>query len=203
MKLILFACFLTLLVTFTRAIESTNRVYTIVALGTIGVGKTSLLNMFANNSNAVFEPLSFTESIYYEYQSIKLRLIDTKSLSDETREKDSQNIQQTIELIQRLKSVDLFLLCFDGTNTPGRLAEYTRVAIDIYKQVLPNFMQHMVVVFNKWTTPDKKHLIKVKNEYQTIFGREFECPNVECFFIGKKIYFYFPQNPVFMTPDKS
>ena len=179
---------LALLVTFTRAIEeSNNRIYTIVALGTIGVGKTSLLNMFANNSNRVFEPLHFNESFIHEYQGVKLRLIDTHSLSD--RDKDSQHVQQTIELVQRLKSVNLFLLCLDGTNTPGRLAEYTRMAIDIYRQVLPDFMQHMVIVFNKWTTPDTKRLLSVKHEYQTIFAREFEFANVECYFIGKTIYF--------------
>jgi tRNA U34 5-carboxymethylaminomethyl modifying GTPase MnmE/TrmE len=163
---------------------NTDRIYNIVALGTIGVGKTSLLNMFAKGNLS----FNFNETIY-EYQGIKLRLIDTYGLN-ENYEKDARNIELMVREIQGLERVDLFLLCLDGSNT--RLADYTTASIDIYKQIFPEFLRHMVVIFNKWTLPNLSHMLQIKNEYEILFVKKFGHHNLECFFIGKlfKSFYY-------------
>ena len=44
-------------------------------------------------------------------------------------------------------------------------------------------MEHTVVVFNKWVLPDQGRKRSLRDEYQTIFEREYGVSRVPCYFV--------------------
>ncbi len=169
-----------------------KEIYNIVVLGNTGVGKSSLLNMLGGKDDA-FVVGDDTESVtqYSNSQvlrfmgkesNILLRLIDTQGLSDTGGDKtDMVHIKNMVDTIRKLESIDLFLICLDGTNP--RFTSYVRGTIDLFSQIFPDFLFHSVLVFNKWTTPDIKKLNEQKSKYQELFKSDYDIENMPCFFI--------------------
>jgi len=166
--------------------------YNIVLLGPTGVGKSSLLNMLAGNQDAFKvgdRAYSETQStIYKEFKlmgkqdGIKLRLVDTQGLSDTGDDtKDMQHIKNMVERIRELETIDLFLLCFDGTNP--RFSCYVQTTISLFANIFQDFLKHTVLVFNKWISPNWVDKFSLKNQYQELVRNHFNFSNIPCFFI--------------------
>ena len=65
--------------------------------------------------------------------NILLRLIDTQGLSDTGGDKtDMVHIKNMVDTIRKLESIDLFLICLDGTNP--RFTSYVRGTINLFSQ---------------------------------------------------------------------
>jgi GTPase Era involved in 16S rRNA processing len=169
-----------------------QKIYNIVVLGNTGVGKSSLLNMLAGNQNAfIVGDRAYSETqltIYKEIRlmgrpdGLKLRLVDTQGLSDSGGDtKDMDHIKNMVERIRELETIDLFLLCLDGTNP--RISDYVRSTITLFSDIFPEFLYHSVLIFNKWTYPDSRKLSKLRLEYQNVFKDDYEQSNIPCFFI--------------------
>ncbi len=169
-----------------------QNIYNIVVLGNTGVGKSSLLNMLAGSQGAfIVGDRAFSETqltIYKEFRlmgkpdSIRVRLVDTQGLSDSGGDtKDMDHIKNMVARIRELETIDLFLLCLDGTNP--RISDYVRSTIILFSDIFPDFLYHSVLVFNKWTSPDPKKLSRLRLEYQNVFKDDYEQSNIPCFFI--------------------
>jgi tRNA U34 5-carboxymethylaminomethyl modifying GTPase MnmE/TrmE len=169
-----------------------KEIYNMVVLGNTGVGKSSLLNMLGGKDDA-FEVGDNTESVTQYSNSkvlrfmgkesnILLRLIDTQGLSDTGGDTtDMVHIKNMVDTIRKLESIDLFLICLDGTNP--RFTSYVQDTISLFSQIFPDFLFHSVLVFNKWTTPDMSKLSEQKSQYQQLFKKVYEIQNIPCFFI--------------------
>jgi hypothetical protein len=127
-------------------------------------------------------------TVYKEFKfmgkpdGIKLRLVDTQGLSDTGGDtKDMQHIKNMVERIRELETIDMFLLCLDGTNP--RISDYVRSTITLFSDIFPDFLYHTVLIFNKWTSPDPSKSSKLRLEYQNVFKNDYQQSNIPCFFI--------------------
>jgi hypothetical protein len=119
---------------------------------------------------------------------IKLRLIDTQGLSDTSGDHaDISHIKNMVEVIKLLQSIDLFLICLDGTNP--RFTPYVQNVISLFIQIFPDFLYHSVLVFNKWTTPNIQKVNNFTMEYQDLFSKKFQRKNMPCYFIDSFFFF--------------
>jgi predicted GTPase len=166
--------------------------YNIVVLGNTGVGKSSLLNMLAGSQGAfIVGDRAYSETqltIYKEFRlmgkpdSIRVRLVDTQGLSDSGGDtKDMQHIKNMVEKIRELDTIDLFLLCLDGTSP--RFSFFVQTTISLFADIFPDFLKHTVLVFNKWISPKLTDKLILKNEYQELVRSHFSFSNIPCFFI--------------------
>ena len=169
-----------------------NSVFKVVALGSAGVGKSSLLNMLAGeevftvSESAMSETLMVKASNHHFMGSSNkrlVRLIDTQGLSDAggNGHRDIEHMQQFVTFIRQEQQIDMFLICFDGTSP--RFSSYIQSAVKLFSQVFPDFSQHAVLVFNKWTSPDAERMRQLTAEYQHLFECDFNVSQVPCFFI--------------------
>ena len=166
-------------------------VYNVVVLGNTGVGKSALLNMFAGvDSFKVGDSATSETSIAAAHvhkfmgkpDAIQLRLIDTQGLSDTGGDsKDMLHIKNMVEYIKQLEQIDMFIICFDGTNP--RFTSYAQSTISLFSQIFPDFLYHSVIVFNKWSTPDKNRMVNLKREYQNKINNDYKLANIPCYFI--------------------
>ena len=165
-------------------------IYSIVVLG---VGKSSLLNMLGGTDTFTVGDEAMSESSLTNAQlhwllsddGLQLRLIDTQGLSDSGgNSKDMEHIKNMVNYIRQEQSVDMFIICFDGQSP--RFAGYTQSTVNLFQQIFPDFMQHVVIVFNKFsirTSPDVNRMNNLRTEYQQLFEREYGIFNIPCFFI--------------------
>ena len=166
-------------------------VYNVVVLGNTGVGKSSLLNMLAGKDvfkvgDGAMSETSLTSAQVHNLMDksdgIRMRLIDTQGLSDSGgNSKDMEHIRNMVSYIRQEKSIDLFIICFDGLSP--RFAGYTQSTVNLFRQIFPDFLQHTVLVFNKWTLPDENRMNTQRSEYQALFQREYGVASIPCFFI--------------------
>ena len=166
-------------------------IYNIVVLGNTGVGKSSLLNMFAGSEafevgdNAVSETQIASAKVYKfmgKDDGIQLRLIDTQGLSDTGGDsKDMAHIKNMVDYIKTLEEIDMFLICFDGQNP--RFTSYAQSTISLFSQIFPDFLFHSALVFNKWIFADANKAINLKKQYQTKFKADYGIDNIPCYFI--------------------
>jgi small GTP-binding protein len=171
----------------------TDHIYNIVALGNTGVGKSSLLNMLAGENSfkvgtSIDSQTKQTTWKLHKYNGIvgghRLRLIDTQGLSDvgglELQEKYLYNM---IEQIKHLDYISLFIICLDGTNP--RFTQYMESMINEFKDHVkfPDFLENSVLVFNKWTSPNKSRSTELMRQYQRKFEEDYEISDIPCFFI--------------------
>ena len=168
-----------------------KRVYNVVTLGNTGVGKSALLNMiagrdaFAVGDRAASETQmsSSTTCIFNHFnEDYELRLFDTQGQSDsDGNDKDKQHIANMVDYVRQFDTIDLFVLCFDGTNP--RLTACIQSTISIFRKIFPDFLFHTVLVFNKWTHASVKKRNRLEHEYQEIFRRQYFIEQMPCYFI--------------------
>jgi GTPase SAR1 family protein len=172
--------------------ENSGTIYNVIALGNTGVGKSSLMNMLSGNENEfevnnnainyanVIESKVFNAMGENKYP--KLRLIDTQGLSDgRGDERDYENIKNIVQKMRELEYIDLFLLCLEGPNP--RLSHYVKTTVQLFRDTFPNFLDHTVIIFNKWIEADIEVLNHRKKEYQEIFKKDYQKENIPCYFI--------------------
>ena len=164
---------LTLLIALVQA--SDDPIYNVVVLGPTGVGKSSLMNMLAQNQH-LFEVHHSSMSHYHftsvrecrflgKAEGLRMRLVDTQSVSNNCDDKkDFDCIRNMAEIIQQLEYVDLFIICFDGTNP--RFTAYEQRIVSLFSQIFPDFLAHSVILFYKWKTPDDARRASLEFEYQ-------------------------------------
>lgn len=112
----------------------------------------------------------------------KLRLIDTQGLSDgRGEERDYENIREIVVKLRELNHIDLFLLCLEGQNP--RMTHYLSQTIELFMKIFDDFLEHAVIVFNKWDFADENRLKIRQKEYQNLFKQKYQKQNVPCFFI--------------------
>ena len=166
--------------------------YNIVVLGNTGVGKSSLLNMFAGQEplfvvgdNAVSETQVASSKVHRflgKADGVQLRLVDTQGLSDTGGDsKDMSHIKNMVEYIKRLEHIDMFIICFDGMNP--RFTAYAQSTISLFSQIFPDFLYHSVIVFNKWNVADKQRQINLRREYQNKIRNDYGMDKIPCYFI--------------------
>ena len=160
-------------------------------MGSTGVGKSSLLNMFSGEQNAfkvgesVNSETQLTEHKVFnslgDNNRFKIRLVDTQGLSDGAGDqKDMEHIKNIVKSIRDLEHIDLFVLCLDGTNP--RLADYVKSTIDLFIEIFPDFLDHTILAFNKWTSPDIHKRNNLKFEYQEKFEILYQKKDLNCYF---------------------
>ena len=166
-------------------------IYNIVVLGDTGVGKSSLLNMFAGTD--AFEVGNRDESetpiisakvfrmIGREFNSIQLRLIDTQSVLDDTAGDPGEHIKKMIYNLKSLEHIDLFLICLDSRNL--RFSAYLQSTISLFSQIFPDFLSHSALVFNKWTFTNAQHAVHLSEQYKAKFKNDYGLDSIRCFFI--------------------
>ena len=172
--------------------DDEERIYNIVVLGNAGVGKSSLLNMFAGDENA-FEVGETARSVTQvasskvyrfmnECDGLLVRLIDTQGLADSAGEReDLKNIKSMVQYIRTLGYIDLFLVCFDGLNP--YFTSYSRSAVELFSAIFPDFLAHSAIVFNKWSM-SLERTNSLRNQYQNIFRTDYNLTFlVPCYFI--------------------
>jgi len=112
----------------------------------------------------------------------KLRLIDTQGLSDcRGDDIDYENIKNIVQKMRELEYIDLFLLCLEGPNP--RLTQHVKATVQLFKDTFPQFLDHTVIIFNKWTEADIEKLKKRKKEYQEIFKNDYQKEYIPFYFI--------------------
>ena len=174
-----------------------DRIFNIVVLGNTGVGKSSLMNMFAQNANlfkvghsaASETQLASTQECRFlgKEEGFRMRLIDTQGLSDTGGDKrDMDHIKNMVELIRKLEYIDLFIICFDGTNP--RFTAYAQSTVSLFSQIFPDFLAHSVILFNKWKTPDDEKRANLEREYQQRINDDFHYPKIPCYFLDSNFY---------------
>ena len=166
-------------------------IYNVVVLGNTGVGKSSLLNMLAGQDvfrvgEGAMSETSLTKASVHRLlaksDGIQLRLIDTQGLSDSGgNAKDMEHIKNMVESIKKEQTVDMFIICFDGTSP--RFSAFAQSTVKLFQQIFPDFWRHAVLVFNKWTSPDVSRMTNLRNEYQAIFRRDYGVNQIPCYFI--------------------
>ena len=185
-------CVLGLILIVAIASANASRAYKVVVLGNTGVGKSSFLNMLAGQENAfkvgdgAMSETALTSAKNFRFlgrhDGVELRLIDTQGLSDSGGDaKDMQHIKNMVESIKKEEYIDLFIICFDGPSP--RFSSYAQSTVTLFRQIFPDFLQHTVLVFNKWINPNQGRMDTLRNEYQAIFRNEYNVPNVPCYFI--------------------
>ena len=169
-----------------------QRLYKVVILGSTGVGKSSMLNMLAGREDAfkvgegAMSETSLATAQDHRFlgrpDAIQVRLVDTQGLSDSGGDaKDLQHVKNMVEEIKKQEYVDLFVICFDGPSP--RFSSYAQSTVTLFNQIFPDFLQHAVLVFNKWQLPDPARMDALRNEYQTIFRNAYHIGNIPCYFI--------------------
>ena len=168
--------------------QSFKKSYNVVVLGNTGVGKSALLNMIAGRDafsvgdRATSETQASASTTCTFNGICELRLFDTQGQSDSTGDaKDMQHITNMVDYIRQFDKIDLFILCFDGTNP--RFTAYIQSAISLFRKIFPDFLFHTVLVFNKWTQPSEEKRAKQEREYQEIFRRQYWIEQMPCYFI--------------------
>ena len=187
-----FLLFITLL-TWAATDADAERIYNIVVLGNTGVGKSSLLNMLAGDDNAfqVGEGASSETQLAssrvhrlmaHPPPAIQLRLIDTQGLSDTGGNmQDMAHIKNMVDFIKREQYIDLFVICFDGPSP--RFSSYAQSTVKLFSQIFPDFLEHAVLVFNKWQSPDPSRADSLRAEYQELFRVHYNRHGIPCYFI--------------------
>ena len=179
------------------SVAAEDRIFNVVVLGNTGVGKSSLMNMFAQNPNlfkvghsAMSETqLASTQECRFlgKKEGFRMRLIDTQGLSDTGGdEKDMDHIKNMVDIIRKLEYIDLFIICFDGTNP--RFTAYAQSTVSLFSQIFPDFLAHSVILFNKWKTPDDDKRNALEAEYQKKINDDFHYANIPCFFLDSNFY---------------
>ena len=166
-------------------------VYNVVVLGNTGVGKSAMLNMLAGrdafNVGTQFksETRSTSASVHTflgKKDSVRLRLVDTQGLSDTGGDlNDQQHIKNMVDFIRTLDEIDLFLICFDGSNP--RFTSYMKSTLSLFRHIFPDLLHHSVLVFNKWIYSDPTKAVNYKREFQAKFKNEYDIDKIPCFFI--------------------
>ena len=174
-----------------------DRIFNIVVLGNTGVGKSSLMNMFAQNENLFVvghsaasetQLASVKECLFLGKEgNFRMRLIDTQGLSDTGGDKkDMDHIKNMVDIIRQLEYIDLFIICFDGTNP--RFTAYAQGTVSLFSQIFPDFLAHSVILFNKWKTPDETKRANLEREYQKKINDDFHYPNIPVYFVDSHFY---------------
>lgn len=176
----------------------TKPIYKIVALGNTGVGKSSLLNMLGNTNefkvgeDAASQTREVDSKIKFylgDPNEIKLCLIDTQGLFDPSGDKrDMENIRNMVNSIRRHKSINLFLYCVDEMNP--RFTSYIQDTITLFDSIFPNFMEHMVLVFNKSRLENIKNRAMLINQWNDKFTQVLGLPankEIPCIFLDSEI----------------
>ena len=173
-------------------------IYKIVAIGNTGVGKSSLLNMLGNTNefqvgeNATSQTKEVDSRIKFllgDPNEIKLCLIDTQGLFDPSGDKrDMENIRSMVTSIRRHKNINLFLYCVDELNP--RFTSYIQDTITLFDSIFPNFMDHMVLVFNKSRLSNTKNRQMLVNQWNDKFTQVFGPPakkEIPCIFLDSEV----------------
>jgi GTPase SAR1 family protein len=189
---------------FSKKLKS-KPIYKIVALGNTGVGKSSLLNMLGNTNEFQVGEDSTSQTRQVDSKvkfflgdpkEIKLCLIDTQGLFDTSGDQqDMENIRNMVTSIRRHKSIHLFFYCVDEMNP--RFTTYIQDTITLFDSIFPNFMDHMVLVFNKSRLTNIKNREMLINQWKDKFSRVFGLP------INKEIPFVFLDSNVSSNEQKS
>ena len=189
--LLIHSILLTLSCCFSAA-NANEKIYNVVVLGNTGVGKSSFLNMLAGREDAfkvgdgAMSETALTTAQVHAFlghgDRVKLNLIDTQGLSDSGGDaKDMQHIKNIVESIKSQEHVDLFIVCFDGPSP--RFSSYAQSTVTLFNQIFPDFLQHAVLVFNKWQLPEVARMHALRNEYQAIFRNEYHVESIPSYFI--------------------
>ena len=173
------------------------QIFNVVVLGNTGVGKSSLMNMLAQNeslfkvghSAASETQLALVKECRFlgKKDGFRMRLIDTQGLSDSGGDKrDMDHIKNMVDSIRKLEYIDLFIICFDGTNP--RFTAYAQSTVSLFSQIFPDFLAHSVVLFNKWKNPDDSKRANLEREYQKKINDDFHYPNIPVYFVDSHFY---------------
>ncbi len=60
---------------------------------------------------------------------------------------------------------------------------FLKTTVKLYKSIFDDFLEHTVIVFNKWTSADPNESQYREKQYQDIFKNEYQKANIPCFFI--------------------
>ena len=175
---------------------TSERIYNVVVLGNTGVGKSSLLNMLAGceyafrvGDGAMSETSLATAQVHRflgRADGVQLRLIDTQGLSDSSGDqKDMENLKNMVEAIRQQGHIDLFIVCFEGPAP--RFSHYAQSMVSLFSQIFGDFLQHSVLVFNKWTrwtSSEFARLEALRADYQHLFSHDYHLSSrIPCFFV--------------------
>lgn len=167
------------------------KVYNMVVLGNTGVGKSALMNFISGQKDAFLvgdtsaTGTTLTQSkefkLFGRDDGLKVRLVDTQGLSDSGGDtKDMEHIKNMVENIRELAHVHLFLLCLDSTNP--RFTPYLQSTVELFINLFPDFLNHAVLVFNKWTQWNDERKKKLTDDYQDVFKTRFGIDRIPCYF---------------------
>jgi predicted GTPase len=166
--------------------------FNIVVLGNTGVGKSALLSYLAGQpdkftvGDTSASQTQFASSqkckLFAKQDGVRIRLVDTQGLSDSGGDQtDMANVKDMVEYIRRLGSVDLFLLCLDGSNP--RFTPYLQSTVELFAKIFSDFLSHTALVFNKWGFADEEKQMRYKLDYQSKFEQKFGAKKIPCYFV--------------------